>query len=239
MILVTGGTGFVGRNIVRLLAEKGQKVRCLVRDSSPRDVLDGLDVEFYTGDILVPDTLKEVFEGIDTVIHLVGIIKEIKGATFEKIHSGNRVPLRIAFHRPRSLRILARLPLRVAALRARAHRTAAGQRLVLPSDVHSSTRVGAAPAPDQPGVPGVACLATSPRRSRLAHGSDGIFRRRWWRRESVRALRDAAGASAVRRCGRRAGARSRSTDGDRHSGLSDRRGALGHGRHRSRSPAGA
>ena len=75
MILVTGGTGFVGRNIVRLLAEKGQKVRCLVRDSSPRDVLDGLDVEFYTGDILVPDTLKEVFKGIDTVIHLVGIIK--------------------------------------------------------------------------------------------------------------------------------------------------------------------
>lgn len=87
MILVTGGTGFVGRNIVQLLAEKGQKVRCLVRDSSPRDVLDGLDVEFYTGDILVSDTLKEVFKGIDTVIHLVGIIKEIKGATFEKIHT--------------------------------------------------------------------------------------------------------------------------------------------------------
>ena len=87
MILVTGGTGFVGRNIVRLLVEKGQDVRCLVRESSPRNVLDGLDVDFCTGDILVPDTLKEAFNGIDTAIHLVGIIKEIKGATFERIHA--------------------------------------------------------------------------------------------------------------------------------------------------------
>ena len=87
MILVTGGTGFVGRNIVRLLVVKGQKVRCLVRESSPRNVLDGLDVEFCTGDILVPGTLKEALQDIDTVIHLVGIIKEIKGSTFERIHS--------------------------------------------------------------------------------------------------------------------------------------------------------
>jgi hypothetical protein len=41
-------------------------------------------VEFYTGDILVPDTLKEVFKGIDTVIHLVGIIKEIKAQHLKK-----------------------------------------------------------------------------------------------------------------------------------------------------------
>src|SRR3972149_4391789 len=87
MILVTGGTGFVGRNIVRLLVVKGQKVRCLVRESSPRNVLDGLDVEFCTGDILVPGTLKEALQDIDTVIHLVGIIKEIKGSTFERVHS--------------------------------------------------------------------------------------------------------------------------------------------------------
>lgn len=87
MILVTGGTGFVGRNIVRLLVKKGQRLRCLVRESSPRNVLDGLDVEFCTGNILVPGTLKEALQDIDTVIHLVGIIKEIRGATFERIHT--------------------------------------------------------------------------------------------------------------------------------------------------------
>lgn len=87
MIMVTGGTGFVGSNIVRLLVKKGQNVRCLVRESSPRNVLDGLDVKFCTGDILVPGTLKEALQDIDTVIHLVGIIKEIRGATFERIHT--------------------------------------------------------------------------------------------------------------------------------------------------------
>lgn len=87
MILVTGGTGFVGRNIVRLLVKKGQRVKCLVRESSPRNVLDDLDVEFCTGNILVPGTLKEALQDIDTVIHLVGIIKEIRGATFERIHT--------------------------------------------------------------------------------------------------------------------------------------------------------
>ena len=87
MILVTGGTGFVGRNIVRLLAEKGQRVRCLVRETSPRNVLNGLDVDFCTGNILAPNTLEEAFKDIDTVIHLVGIIKEVGDATFERIHA--------------------------------------------------------------------------------------------------------------------------------------------------------
>ncbi len=87
MILVTGGTGFVGRNIVRLLVERGQRVRCLVRETSPREVLHGLDVEFCTGDILAPNTLEEAFKDIDTVIHLVGIIKETGDATFERVHA--------------------------------------------------------------------------------------------------------------------------------------------------------
>ncbi|MFQ5713863.1 MAG: complex I NDUFA9 subunit family protein [Candidatus Scalinduaceae bacterium] len=87
MILVTGGTAFVGRNIVRLLVEKGQMVRCLVRETSPRHVLNGLDVEYCTGNILAPNTLEEAFKDIDTVIHLVGIIKEVGDATFERVHA--------------------------------------------------------------------------------------------------------------------------------------------------------
>lgn len=88
MILVTGGTGFVGRNVVEKLVQEGQKVRCLVRKTSNRQVLKGLDVEFYEGDITGPETLEKTLRGIDIVIHLVGIIREIPPeATFERIHA--------------------------------------------------------------------------------------------------------------------------------------------------------
>lgn len=88
MILVTGGTGFVGRNIVKKLVQEGQQVRCLVRKTSNRRVLDDLPVEFCEGDITDPPSLEGALRGIEAVIHLVGIIREIPPAvTFEKIHA--------------------------------------------------------------------------------------------------------------------------------------------------------
>lgn len=87
MILVTGGTGFVGRNIVRKLIQTNQKVRCLVRKTSNVSIFDSLKLEYSEGDITQPQTLPEAMEGIDTVIHLVGIIKEGRNVTFEKIHA--------------------------------------------------------------------------------------------------------------------------------------------------------
>ncbi|MFQ5861752.1 MAG: complex I NDUFA9 subunit family protein [Candidatus Brocadiales bacterium] len=89
MILVTGGTGFVGRNIIRRLSqEEGQKIRCLVRKASRRYALEGLDVEFFEGDITSPETLDGAMKGVEVVIHIVGIIREIPPeVTFERIHS--------------------------------------------------------------------------------------------------------------------------------------------------------
>ncbi len=87
-ILVTGGTGFVGRNIVEELFKEGCEVRCLARKTSNRQVLGGMPVEFYEGDINDARSLEGATEGIDVVIHLVGIIREIPPhVTFEKIHA--------------------------------------------------------------------------------------------------------------------------------------------------------
>ncbi|MDY6896867.1 MAG: NAD(P)H-binding protein, partial [Cyanobacteriota bacterium] len=48
---VTGGTGFVGANLIRLLLKQGYQVRALVRSNSSLDNLKLLDVEIVTGDL--------------------------------------------------------------------------------------------------------------------------------------------------------------------------------------------
>ncbi|WP_287131239.1 hopanoid-associated sugar epimerase [Candidatus Cyanaurora vandensis] len=56
-VFVTGGTGFVGGNLVRLLVDRGYEVRALVRPGSPLTTLKDLPVELVKGDLngeLVP-----------------------------------------------------------------------------------------------------------------------------------------------------------------------------------------
>jgi dihydroflavonol-4-reductase len=57
---VTGGTGFIGANLVRLLAAEGYLVRALVRSSSNLDNLRDLDVELVTGDLNDPNLWQQM-----------------------------------------------------------------------------------------------------------------------------------------------------------------------------------
>jgi dihydroflavonol-4-reductase len=50
-VFVTGGTGFVGTNLIRLLLMQGYQVRALVRPTSSMQNLDGLDLEVVKGDL--------------------------------------------------------------------------------------------------------------------------------------------------------------------------------------------
>ncbi len=87
MILVTGGTGFVGSHLVRRLAQERIQTRCLVRRTSDIERLKEHGIEVVYGDINDKESLKKAVKGVETVIHLVGIIVEHKGATFEIIHT--------------------------------------------------------------------------------------------------------------------------------------------------------
>ncbi|MBI5043146.1 MAG: complex I NDUFA9 subunit family protein [Nitrospirae bacterium] len=87
MILITGGTGFVGSHLIKRLIDEGHKVRCVIREGSKKiDRIKGLGAEIVHGDVTDADSLTDACKGIDTIVHLVGIIQEEKGMTFQSIH---------------------------------------------------------------------------------------------------------------------------------------------------------
>ncbi|WP_412069643.1 NAD-dependent epimerase/dehydratase family protein [Rubrivirga sp. IMCC43871] len=86
-VLLTGATGFVGGHVLAALRDRGHTVRALVRGDGA-----GLpdDVETEQGDVTDAASLAGAFDGVDAVVHLVGIIDEkpSKGVTFQRIHVG-------------------------------------------------------------------------------------------------------------------------------------------------------
>jgi len=70
MMLVTGASGFVGSAVLRRLIEAGKRVRALVRPTSERRNLDGIDVEIVEGDLTSPKTLRAGLEGCKGLYHV-------------------------------------------------------------------------------------------------------------------------------------------------------------------------
>jgi len=73
LILVTGGTGFVGGHVVHELRGRDLPVRCLVRDLRRGAKLAAWGCEVVEGDVTNGESLRGAVAGVDTVIHLVGI----------------------------------------------------------------------------------------------------------------------------------------------------------------------
>jgi len=73
LVLVTGGTGFIGRHLCRRLLAEGCRVRVLCRDTSGRGDLDS-SVEVASGDVTRPSSLLAALAGADTVFHLASAL---------------------------------------------------------------------------------------------------------------------------------------------------------------------
>src|ERR1043165_7189771 len=82
MILVTGGTGFLGSYIIKNLVEKGHTVRAIRRPSSklpffiPNEIWS--KVQWVEGDVLDVVALQEAMNGIDAIIHSAAIVSFTK-----------------------------------------------------------------------------------------------------------------------------------------------------------------
>jgi NADH dehydrogenase len=83
-VLVTGGTGFVGPHVVHALRARGVPVRALVRDRRRASRLEAWGVELADGEIVDAASLRVACEGVETVVHLVAIIKGSRG-DFERV----------------------------------------------------------------------------------------------------------------------------------------------------------
>lgn len=75
LILITGATGFIGSHLAKDLVEKGARLKCLVRRSSPAaaiQFLSNLGAELVYGDLTDEKSLGEAVKGVGTVFHLGG-----------------------------------------------------------------------------------------------------------------------------------------------------------------------
>jgi dihydroflavonol-4-reductase len=66
---LTGGSGFVGSHVARLLVERGARVRCLVRPTSNAGALRDLGVELVVGDVRDGASVRRAMHGADVAYH--------------------------------------------------------------------------------------------------------------------------------------------------------------------------
>jgi dihydroflavonol-4-reductase len=69
-VLVTGASGFVGSAVAAKLVERGFSVRALVRATSPRAHLAGLDLDYVQGDLRDAETIRPAMAGVRYLFHV-------------------------------------------------------------------------------------------------------------------------------------------------------------------------
>jgi NADH dehydrogenase len=87
-VFVTGGTGFVGSEVIRQLVAADHEVIALVRPGSEDKLVKPKQVTLHHGDVNDLNSLIEGMQQCEAVIHLVGIIREDpkRQLTFERLH---------------------------------------------------------------------------------------------------------------------------------------------------------
>ncbi|UCD63959.1 MAG: complex I NDUFA9 subunit family protein [Candidatus Zixiibacteriota bacterium] len=82
-IAVTGGTGFIGRHLVRRLARDHHEIT-LMAHRRPAGDLPGSNIRVLPGRLDDVSSLEKTFAAAEAVFHLVGIIAETRQKTFQK-----------------------------------------------------------------------------------------------------------------------------------------------------------
>ena len=89
MLLIIGGTGYVGGYILEALDGKmpNKQVRVMSRDKASLEKLAAQGYDTVEGNVTSLDETRKAMQGVDTVIHLTAIIREVpsKGQTYDAV----------------------------------------------------------------------------------------------------------------------------------------------------------
>ncbi|MDV2990220.1 MAG: NAD(P)H-binding protein [Dehalogenimonas sp.] len=86
MILITGASGFVASHLIPRLHKDGHQLRCLVTNEAEGARIQAPGAELAVGNVTDTEGLRAAMAGVDTVIHLVAIIREFGPNTYHKIN---------------------------------------------------------------------------------------------------------------------------------------------------------
>jgi dihydroflavonol-4-reductase len=94
--LVTGGNGFVGSQVVRLLAERGDDLRITHRPRARTESIEDIEHEAVECDVLDRRAVRRALKGVDRVFHVAGLVSmrpEDEDALYEVNVRGTRIVL--------------------------------------------------------------------------------------------------------------------------------------------------
>jgi dihydroflavonol-4-reductase len=87
-VLVTGATGFTGKNLTSKLVQLGCQVRVIVRSSSQRGDLAHVGIEWIEGDVFDPEVVRRATRDVEYIFHVAAAYREAKisDETYTKVH---------------------------------------------------------------------------------------------------------------------------------------------------------
>lgn len=90
LVTVFGGSGFLGRHVVRALAKRGYRIRVAVRRPDLAGFLQPLgfvgQIQVSQANVRFPDSVARAVDGSEAVVNLVGVLSEGRRQTFDAVH---------------------------------------------------------------------------------------------------------------------------------------------------------